>query len=200
MNTGVGWPPRGDRPDPGIEPVSLTSPALASGFFTASANLESVSSVTELSDSLWSHGLQHARPPCWSLTLPLWKSPLKDFIQEGVQGISTKHVRKCLVRGDKFTLRGILGERVTADMWKMGTVAKYKAHALSIRGSQKIFPTWKHKTLTAIYFPFAREDRHLDFDMNYTDGLMLAWEKIKYGDKGNADKSFIIFIWRATSL
>ena len=51
MNTGVGWPPRGDRPDPGIEPVSLTSPALAGGFFTASANLESVSSVAELSDS-----------------------------------------------------------------------------------------------------------------------------------------------------
>ena len=30
-------PPPGDRPDPGIEPVSFASPALAGGFFTATA-------------------------------------------------------------------------------------------------------------------------------------------------------------------
>ena len=30
-------PPPGDLPDPGVEPVSLTSPALAGGFFTSSA-------------------------------------------------------------------------------------------------------------------------------------------------------------------
>ena len=29
-----------DLPDPGIEPVSLTSPALAGGFFTTSATWE----------------------------------------------------------------------------------------------------------------------------------------------------------------
>ena len=29
-------PPLGDLPNPGIEPVSLTSPALAGGFFTTS--------------------------------------------------------------------------------------------------------------------------------------------------------------------
>ena len=29
------FPPPGDPPDPGIEPASLTSPALAGGFFTA---------------------------------------------------------------------------------------------------------------------------------------------------------------------
>ena len=36
---GVGWPcpPPGDLPDPGIEPLSLTSPALAGGVFTTSA-------------------------------------------------------------------------------------------------------------------------------------------------------------------
>ena len=35
-NTGVGlpFPTRGDLPDPGIEPASLESPALAGGFFT----------------------------------------------------------------------------------------------------------------------------------------------------------------------
>ena len=34
-----GWPcpPPGDIPDPGIEPKSLMSPALASGFFTTEA-------------------------------------------------------------------------------------------------------------------------------------------------------------------
>ena len=32
--TGLPSPPPGDLPDPGIEHVSLTSPALASGFFT----------------------------------------------------------------------------------------------------------------------------------------------------------------------
>ena len=33
-------PPPGDLPDPGIEPVPLTSPALAGGFFTTSATWE----------------------------------------------------------------------------------------------------------------------------------------------------------------
>ena len=34
--SGLPCPPPGDLPDPGIEPTSLTSPALARGFFTAS--------------------------------------------------------------------------------------------------------------------------------------------------------------------
>ena len=33
----LSFPPPGDLPDPGIEPVSLTSPALAGAFFTTSA-------------------------------------------------------------------------------------------------------------------------------------------------------------------
>ena len=33
-------PSPGDLPDPGIEPMSLASPALAGGFFTTSANWE----------------------------------------------------------------------------------------------------------------------------------------------------------------
>ena len=32
--SGLPYPPPGDLPDPGIEPVSLMSPALAGGFFT----------------------------------------------------------------------------------------------------------------------------------------------------------------------
>ena len=35
--SGLSCPPLGDLADPGIEPVSLKSPALAGGFFTTSA-------------------------------------------------------------------------------------------------------------------------------------------------------------------
>ena len=38
--SGLPCPPLGDLPDPGIEPVSLTSPALAGRFFTTSATWE----------------------------------------------------------------------------------------------------------------------------------------------------------------
>ena len=39
--SGLPCPPRGDLPDPGMEPASLMSPALAGGFFTTSAAWES---------------------------------------------------------------------------------------------------------------------------------------------------------------
>ena len=38
--SGLPCPPPGDLPDPGTEPVSLTSPALAGKFFTTSATWE----------------------------------------------------------------------------------------------------------------------------------------------------------------
>ena len=38
--SGLPFPPPGDLPDPGIKPLSLTSPALAGGFFTISATWE----------------------------------------------------------------------------------------------------------------------------------------------------------------
>ena len=38
--SGLPCPPSGDLPDPGIEPESLTSPALAGNFCTASASWE----------------------------------------------------------------------------------------------------------------------------------------------------------------
>ena len=37
--------PPGDLPDPGIKPLSLTSPALAGGFFTTSATWEALSLI-----------------------------------------------------------------------------------------------------------------------------------------------------------
>ena len=44
-----GWPfpPPGDLPSPGTEPMSLTSPALAGRFFTASATWESPRHITK---------------------------------------------------------------------------------------------------------------------------------------------------------
>ena len=38
--SGLSCPPPGDLPEPGVEPASLTSPALAGGFFTTSASWE----------------------------------------------------------------------------------------------------------------------------------------------------------------
>ena len=65
-------------PDPGIEPMSLGSPALAGGFFITSATWEapgftfSFSSVqfsrSVVSDSLRPHESQHTRTPCPSPT------------------------------------------------------------------------------------------------------------------------------------
>ena len=40
--SGVLCPPPGDLPDPGIKPISVTSPALARGFFTTSATWEAL--------------------------------------------------------------------------------------------------------------------------------------------------------------
>ena len=39
-SSGLPCPPPGDLPNPGIEPMSLTSPALAGGFFTTSTTWE----------------------------------------------------------------------------------------------------------------------------------------------------------------
>ena len=63
-------------PNPGIKTKCLASPALAGGFFTTTATLEVPSnplssvqfSFSVMSDSLWPHGLQHARHPCPSPT------------------------------------------------------------------------------------------------------------------------------------
>ena len=40
--SGLQCPPPGDLPNPGIEPVSLMSPALAGGFFTTGTNWEAL--------------------------------------------------------------------------------------------------------------------------------------------------------------
>ena len=42
MEARLPCPPPGDLPDPGIEPMSLTPPALAGGFFTPSTTWEAL--------------------------------------------------------------------------------------------------------------------------------------------------------------
>ena len=44
------YPPPGSLPNPGIEPVSLTSPALASRFFTTGATWDANVSLNKLPD------------------------------------------------------------------------------------------------------------------------------------------------------
>ena len=43
---GLPFPPPGDLPDPGIEPASLMSPALAGGFFTNSTTWEALNQAS----------------------------------------------------------------------------------------------------------------------------------------------------------
>ena len=45
--SGLPRPPPGDLPDPGIEPVSLMSPALAGGFLTANTTWEPTHYIIE---------------------------------------------------------------------------------------------------------------------------------------------------------
>ena len=73
--SGLSFPSPGDRPNLGIKPASLTSPALDDRFFTTSATWEVhmyISSVqfsrSLMSDSLWPHGLQCTRVSCTSPT------------------------------------------------------------------------------------------------------------------------------------
>ena len=62
--SGFPFPPPGDLPDPGIEPVSLMSPALAGGFFTTSATWEAPLTWSIYFLELHSYtGLQTLSPP-----------------------------------------------------------------------------------------------------------------------------------------
>ena len=51
--SGLPCPFPGDLPDLGIEPVSLTSPALAGGFFTTSTTWEALNKVTYVFQFIW---------------------------------------------------------------------------------------------------------------------------------------------------
>ena len=62
--SGLPCPPPGDLSDPGIKPESLTSSALAGGFFTTSAIWETQSHITDPENVV-------CRPRVWPLTVVL---------------------------------------------------------------------------------------------------------------------------------
>ena len=51
--SGLPWPPSGDLPNPGVEPMSLMSPALAVRFFTTSATCEAPPKCDKYSQMLY---------------------------------------------------------------------------------------------------------------------------------------------------
>ena len=62
LGHGLPCPPPGDLPDPGTEPTSLMSPALAGGFFTTSATGEAHTLHTRYSFSVCSQ--KHLKYNC----------------------------------------------------------------------------------------------------------------------------------------
>ena len=74
-------PPPRDLPDPGIEPVSLMSPALAGGFFTTSATWETLGFQGTLANAY------SLSPESWArLTQSKWTTTV-DPPHDGIQGI-----------------------------------------------------------------------------------------------------------------
>ena len=59
--SGLPYPPPGDLPNPGIEPMSFTSPALAGRFFTTSATWEAPICIILIRQEDWS-GLPFPSP------------------------------------------------------------------------------------------------------------------------------------------
>ena len=65
--SGLPFPPAGDLPNPGIEPVSLWSPELAGGFFTTSATWEA--------QDLFILAVQHSMQDLRALTRDQTRAP-----------------------------------------------------------------------------------------------------------------------------
>ena len=77
--SGLPCPPPGDLPDPGIEPSSPSSPALARGFFAASATREAL-------ELLGPGTPPHRHPPPNCMRAPLFRS---------VHIIPQAHLQRC---------------------------------------------------------------------------------------------------------
>ena len=68
--SGLPCSPPGDHPDPGMEPASLMSPALARGFFTTSATWEAPVYPAKCKiDSYWEAAMKHRES---SPSMVLW--------------------------------------------------------------------------------------------------------------------------------
>ena len=82
--SGLPFPPPGDLPDPGIEPTSLASPALADGLFTTSATWEA-----------HAKGASHNIAPVTPETVPPSVSP---SVCPRTGGLRPNHRNSCLLR------------------------------------------------------------------------------------------------------
>ena len=95
--SGLPFPPLGDFSDPGIEPTSLTSPALAGGFFTTSATWDSACCCCCKVASVMSDSVRRQRRQPTRLPRP-WDSPSKNtgvgchFLLQRMKGKSESEV------------------------------------------------------------------------------------------------------------
>ena len=90
--SGLPCPSPGDLPDPGIKPMSLTSPALAGRFFTTTATWEASAVVficsshyccvshSVLSDSATPCPVAHQTPLSMEFTLLIYPSPISPLV------------------------------------------------------------------------------------------------------------------------
>ena len=64
---GLPCPPQGNLPDPGIKPMSLTSPALAGRFFTTSTIWEAWNLSALISGPQWEYNIQTTWLSLWDM-------------------------------------------------------------------------------------------------------------------------------------
>ena len=88
------FPSPGNLPDPGIEPASLMSPALAGGFFTIREAQSESGSCSAMSDSLSPHGLYSPQDSPGQNTGVSSLSLLQGIFPK--PGIKPKHCRQIL--------------------------------------------------------------------------------------------------------
>ena len=78
--SGLPCPPPGDRPNPGIQHASLTSPALADGFYTPGATWEA---LIESYTATFHGGGGLVTKSCSTLAIP-WTGNLPGFSVHGI--------------------------------------------------------------------------------------------------------------------
>ena len=89
--SGLPCPPPGDLPNPGIEPMSLTSPALADGFFSTSTTWEALL-LREKSKSQRFLATEET----WNFMIVLWEPTQVGWVEVGVRMTPGKQVRFCI--------------------------------------------------------------------------------------------------------
>ena len=98
--SGLPFPPPGDLPDPGIQPTSLASPALAGGFFTTSVTWEHVCRLYADTPSLYLRDLSTCAfwYPRESWNQSLADTKVESVIEPGPGDRSPASRARCLGR------------------------------------------------------------------------------------------------------